>query len=308
MDTPPPPGVEIPPQQQEQAGDVQGQQQQQHYAQQQAPFWNFIQPPAFMPQWGAYPPAPPLHQVKLPPFWSRDVQAWFTLVESTFNRYRIENSRLRFDLVLPALPEDALERVRAVLHAAPATADPYAVLRRRLLEVYTPSVLDLAHRIMYAPELGGRRPSELMETMLAALPPGEQAGILFKAHFLARLPADFRDLVAINVVNFDPLQLAALADQLWMARNARPAAVAAAVQPDDELGELEESVAAINVNKKSNRERKRGGKKKQNAGGQHEKTAAGGQQAKRFLCRLHLIHGDKAYSCADTKFCQWAEN
>ncbi len=110
------------------------------------------------------------------------------------------------------------------------------------------------------------------------------------------------------MVNFDPLQLAALADQLWMARNARPAAVAAAVQPDDELGELEESVAAINVNKKSNRERKRGGKKKQNAGGQHEKTAAGGQQAKRFLCRLHLIHGDKAYSCADTKFCQWAEN
>ncbi len=305
MDTPPPPppGVEPAPPQQP-AGDFLGQQQQ--------PAWNqfqYLPPAAFLPQWGAVPPPPPLHQVKLPSFWARDVQAWFTLVESTFNRFRIENSRLRFDLVLPALPEDALERVRAVLHAAPATADPYAVLRRRLLEVYTPSVLDLAHRIMYAPELGGRRPSELMETMLAALPPGEQAGILFKAHFLARLPADFRDLVAINVVNFDPMQLAALADQLWMARNARPAAVAAAVPLDDDLGELEDSVAAININKKSGKGRKRGGKGRNGSGGQGgDKAAQGGQQSKRYLCRLHHTHGDKAYSCADTKFCQWAEN
>ena len=62
-----------------------------------------------------------------------------------------------------------------------------------------------------------------------------------------------------------------------MARNARQVAVTTAVQPDDELGELEESVAAINVNKKSTREQKRGGKKKQHAGHQpNKKTAAGG--------------------------------
>ena len=58
------------------------------------------------------------------------------------------------------------------------------------------------------------------------------------------------------MVNFDPLQLAALADQLWMSRNAHLVAVSTTVQPDDDLGELEESVAAINVNKKSNRAEK----------------------------------------------------
>ena len=41
--------------------------------------------------------APP--KVKLPPFWPKDPSSWNTLAESTFNRHRIVNSRLHFDLV-----------------------------------------------------------------------------------------------------------------------------------------------------------------------------------------------------------------
>ena len=43
--------------------------------------------------------APP--KVKLPPFWPKDPNSWFTLAESTFNRHNVVDSRLRFDLVLP---------------------------------------------------------------------------------------------------------------------------------------------------------------------------------------------------------------
>ena len=61
-----------------------------------------------------YPPPPtwsvaPTHQqvallkVKLPPFWAKDPLSWFTLVESTFNRHDVVDSRLRFDLILPAI-------------------------------------------------------------------------------------------------------------------------------------------------------------------------------------------------------------
>ena len=48
--------------------------------------------------------APP--KVKLPPFWPKDPNSWFTLAESTFKRHNVANSRLRFDLVLPALAEE----------------------------------------------------------------------------------------------------------------------------------------------------------------------------------------------------------
>ena len=50
--------------------------------------------------------APP--KVKLPPFWTKDTRSWFTLAESTFNRSHVADTRLRFDLVLPALPEQVL--------------------------------------------------------------------------------------------------------------------------------------------------------------------------------------------------------
>ena len=36
------------------------------------------------------------------------------------------------------------------------------------------------------------RPSQLMEIMLALLPPREPDGMLFKTHFLNRLPVDIR--------------------------------------------------------------------------------------------------------------------
>ena len=57
--------------------------------------------------------APP--KVKLPPFWAKDPLSWFTLVESTFNRHDVVDSRLRFDLILPALPEEVIEQIRGVL-------------------------------------------------------------------------------------------------------------------------------------------------------------------------------------------------
>ena len=55
-------------------------------------------------------------KVKLPPFWTRDSRSWFTLAESTFNRSGIADTRLRFDLVLPALPEEVIEQLRHPAH------------------------------------------------------------------------------------------------------------------------------------------------------------------------------------------------
>ena len=63
---------------------------------------------------------------------------WFTLAESTFNRSGVTNTRLRFDLVLPALPEEVTEQVRGILHAVDDIADPYRALKVRLLDLFTP--------------------------------------------------------------------------------------------------------------------------------------------------------------------------
>ena len=77
-------------------------------------------------------------KVKLPPFWTKETRSWFTLAESTFNRSEVTDTWLRFDLVLPALPEEVIEQVRSILHAVDDIADPYRALKVKLLHLFTP--------------------------------------------------------------------------------------------------------------------------------------------------------------------------
>ena len=74
----------------------------------------------------------------MPPFWAKDPLSWFTLVESTFNRHDVVNSRLRFDLILPALPEEVIEQICGVLHAVEHLDRPSVDLKARLLKLFTP--------------------------------------------------------------------------------------------------------------------------------------------------------------------------
>ena len=70
---------------------------------------------------------------------------------------------------------------------------------------------------------GRQRPTELMEVMLAFLPPGEQPGKLSKAIILHPLPVDLKDLVAVQLQQLEAIELAKFADAIWDARNAKRA-------------------------------------------------------------------------------------
>ena len=265
----------------------------------------FFGHPGFIPpqqpnQWFQYAPwmaqpavqPHPAHpaKVKLPAFWAKDVASWYELVESTFDRLHVYGSLLRYEFVLMAVPEDVLEKLRSVLRVARTSPDPYRLLKDRLIELHTPSVMELMNSIIWQPELGGRRPSELMEAMLALLPVGEQPGLLFKAHFIHKLPADMKDRVALEVQRLEPRALAALADQLYHVRNTgQPVATVAAVATQETSPD--ELVAAIS--KMHFKNRKQQNKKKQaNSDG-------------RKLCTAHRRYGDNAYGCLDTASCEW---
>ena len=56
---------------------------------------------------------------------------------------------LRFDLVLPALPEEVIEQIQRILHAVDDIADPYRTLKIRLLELFTPKPLDQCQKIIH---------------------------------------------------------------------------------------------------------------------------------------------------------------
>ena len=268
-----------------------------------------FQPPGgwWLPPWMAGQsqfgmPPPPIQtrppRVELPLFWLRDPRTWFTLSESKFQLAEVTDSRLRFNFILPALNEDTLVQVRHILHAADVMADPYSELKSRLLEIYTPSPLELGFQLLHSPELGDRRPSTMMSSMLALLPPGEVDGVLFKCIFLSRLPSDIRDSVATQSKKLSSRELGTFADELWFARNSRHSQyVMAVAEPNNkEVEELTDAVAAVRLQPKKKFNRKFGGKE------------SGAEKKGKWICWRHATFKEKAFSCNSPKHCQYQGN
>ena len=126
---------------------------------------------------------------------------------------------LRFDFVLPALPENALTQLRA-----PDTlTDPYEALKAELIRQISPNIHEQLNKLVYALELGGQARTQLMRSLLACLPAGEPAGLLFKHLFLLKLPGDLCDQVAKKMERLDALEQADYADTRWHVRNSKKA-------------------------------------------------------------------------------------
>jgi hypothetical protein len=54
----------------------------------------------------------------LTPIWTSDSVAWFRHIEGTFNRHNVTDVNLRFDLVLPALPDTVINQIKDILRTA----------------------------------------------------------------------------------------------------------------------------------------------------------------------------------------------
>ena len=133
-----------------------------------------------------------------------------------FNRHDVVDSRLRFDLILPALPEEVNGQIRGVLCAVEHLDRPYVDLKARLLKLFTPKPVDNCLKLIHSPELGDRRPIQLMEAMLALLPPGTEDDILFKILYVTKLPKKVTGLVLGNSMHLNSRELS---DDLWCGLN-----------------------------------------------------------------------------------------
>jgi hypothetical protein len=170
---------------------------------------------AQQPQQQAFVSSGPVH---VPEFWIDELELWFARVEASFRSANVTSPSTKFDYVLMKLPMEVLKSVRSVIQTAPADGeDIYERLKSRLLSSHGRSKWKLANQLLDHPALGDNRPSALMDSMLAILPPGEQAGVVFLAMFLRRLPTDLRDHLAGKDFA-SPQQMAEHADTLWDAR------------------------------------------------------------------------------------------
>jgi len=241
--------------------------------------------------------------VKLADFWVSDPDVWFLQTEAEFGRARITVSRTKYQYVLPRLPEVVAVSMRSLLQRIDnTTQDAYEQLKAGLLHKYGKSKWQRGFAIIDHPDIGDRRPSQLMSDMLALLPAENVPDTLFLCHFLRRLPVSMRDHLAAADCNTAE-EMATYADRLWDAR---------AGQPISHVSPQDASVDAVDSRSSSPggarrtpggqyAQRGKRGRGGQNSGGKQPRSATPGK-----LCRLHERWGARANYCE--KPCSWSGN
>ena len=261
---------------------------------------------------------PPRYQqrCKLPEFWPANPVLWFARAEFNFEVAQVTGKREKFMHTANALPYDALTLV-ADLVTQPPLYRPYQQLKERLLLSHQLTTVQMAEKILEMPELGDRRPSQLLAAMMEFCPEGETNTAFFRASFLRRLPKEIRVLLA-DEVRGNLKDLAVRADELFQHHRTSPVA---AVAPEVDL-ELAEAVAALGIKtgKAGFKGKKKEGFSKSSggaggggaggggAGGGGTGGSGSGGGRSYFICDRHWKYAAKAFRCDAPGKCQWSEN
>ena len=75
---------------------------------------------------------------------------------------------------------------------APPAVNPYSTLKDRILLAMQLTPVQMAMKLMAAPDMGNRRPSHMLVSLMEFCPPGEENTAFFGAAFILRLPPDIR--------------------------------------------------------------------------------------------------------------------
>ena len=228
--------------------------------------------------------------VRLPEFWVADPEFWFLQADAVFDTSAVTRSLTKYNHCLARMPAEVAATLRELARrvAAGLVIDPYLELKNKLLGSYQKSPWQLAFELLDAPNLGDRRPSVLMDSMLALLPPGEVPSLLFLAMFLRRLPADMRDQLAAQNIR-DPAAMAAAANLIYDAR------------PQGFSG-----VSAVSTARHGRSPSPREGRQRRPAQNRSSRRQQTPGAVGSGLCRLHEQWGVDARRCVQP--CSWSGN
>ena len=150
--------------------------------------------------------------IKLPPFWTKNPDAWLAKVEAQFKLRNITVDDTKFNHVVAALEESVAERVLHIINLPDTQQDRYKQLKNELVRKYGLSDEQRAHRILEMEGLGDRKPSELLYDMLSVI--GDRdVKFLLRHIFLRQLPEPIRLALANDTSELE--ELAPKADKLW---------------------------------------------------------------------------------------------
>ena len=132
---------------------------------------------------------------KLRAFNPEKLELWFANAEFQFDtaRPQIRKSLTKFKFACMALLPEVQPKVKDIFLDPPE--DPYQALKERLCDVYRPSQVEIAARVLDAPLMSDSTASALASSMLQHLPMDQQRNLVIREAFLRRLPLDIHRVI-----------------------------------------------------------------------------------------------------------------
>lgn len=255
--------------------------------------------------------------ITLPRFWAEDPELWFLQVENKFRLHRISSQTRQFELLLEALPQEAISELRDVL-MAPVSQSPYDDLKEALLKRLVVSEQSRIQQLLGSEELGDRRPTQFLRHLQKLL--GEKAAsfdtAILRELFLQRLPVSVR--IGLAVAHAEPLpRLAELADRIMEVSTSTVAAASANVSAADiadlrsmmqklttEVADLRHEVGHRSPSPNSAPARRRDSPRRSSTPANARATSPSSSQAATRPCFYHRRFGASARKCQPP--CSWS--
>jgi hypothetical protein len=207
-------------------------------------------------------------------------------------------------LLVSCLQRDSIRQVLDVLER-PDQTTPYTCLKERLMVSHELMDFQRIEKLFQMDQLGGRKPSELMNQMLEICPRGEEKNKFFLFLFLQQLPRELRVMLAEENIN-KPRDLAAKADCHWAMLNHQTHGLVAPITAADSEEPMIVAVQHAGLGRGRGRG---GGGRGRGRGGYQQQQQQDGQSAytpphptalgtlaifSTGLCHFHWSFGEKA--------------
>lgn len=150
--------------------------------------------------------------LKLPPFWSGRVVAWFAQAEANFEISGVKSDNTKYNHVLSVLPERVAADIEDIL-IDPPKDNKYIFLKSELVRRLSASEEKRVNQLLSDVELGERKPSQFLRHLRSLAGSSLQDESILRQLWLRRLPQQVQAILAAQADL--PLQkVAELADRI----------------------------------------------------------------------------------------------
>lgn len=236
--------------------------------------------------------------LKIPPFWHKNVKLWFVQVESQFYNANVINDNAKYHHVMACIESSVLEQISDLV-VNPPTEDKYKALKERLITEYTDSEERQTKILLNELELGDRKPSALLREM-RNLSNGKVDDVILKTMFLEHMPTHARSILAVSSDTLS--NMAVMADKIL---EITPIATVASAESSrdptlDAIGKLQKQIDALTFKMKRPQQRGRFKPRNRSTSGHRSRLPP------RELCWYHHNYKERATKCV--RPCNYAGN